>query len=89
MQVAAAPASTSPLLLLVQILPIFVLTIPFLIFNGIIAKRKGRNPVEFVLLSLIPFVGMFIILWLASLSDIAVIKDIEALKAKVSELEKK
>jgi hypothetical protein len=89
MQVSATSGHPSSLAMLIQILPILFLAIPFLIMNGVIAKRKGRNPVEFVLLSLIPLVGMFITLWLVSLSDISVIKEIEALKAKIAELDKK
>lgn len=56
----------SPLL---QMIPLAILTIPILIINMKLAKRKGRNMVLFFFLSLIPLVAYYVAIHLASLTD--------------------
>ena len=54
-------------------LPMILLSIPFMILNGIISKRKGKNQVGYILLSLLPLVGLCLTIYLVSLLD----KDIQ------------
>jgi len=51
----------------------FLVSIPFLILNIVIARRKGKNPVKYGLLSLIPLVGFALAWYLISRTD----KDLE------------
>jgi hypothetical protein len=81
--------SPSGVSMLWQLGPIVLLSIPFLIMNGFIAFRKGKSPILFVILALIPIANIFISMWLISLPDESVLRDVEALKAKVAALENK
>jgi len=53
--------------------PILLLMVPFIILNGIISKRKGKSQLKYILLSFIPSVGVFLIIYLVSFLD----KDIQ------------
>jgi hypothetical protein len=55
------------------ILLIVVLAGPFMVLNGMISKRKGKNQTKYILLSIIPYLGIFLALYLISFLD----KDIE------------
>jgi hypothetical protein len=46
-----------------------LLMLPIVFLNAAIAKRKGRSRVKYVLLSLIPLVGYFLLWNLISLPD--------------------
>ena len=48
---------------------LLIMSIPILIFNIFLAKRKGKNPVYYGILSLIPLVGFYLAIYLASLID--------------------
>ena len=50
-------------------LPMILLVIPFIFLNGIIAKRKGKNKIKYILLSFIPPLGLFISIYLVSFLD--------------------
>jgi len=50
-------------------IPLLIFISPIVILNIIIAKRKGRSPVLFGFFSLIPFVGFYLAIHLASLMD--------------------
>jgi hypothetical protein len=58
---------------LASFLPMILLSIPFMILNGIISKRKGKNQIGYILLSLLPLVGFCLTIYLVSLLD----KDIQ------------
>jgi len=45
------------------------MTIPIAFLNAYIASRKGRNPVLFLILGFIPFVGFYLTIYLLSLTD--------------------
>ncbi len=69
---------SSPLLFdLLFLLLLFVL--PIVILSFIIAPRKGKNPILYGLLSLIPIVNIFIIWYLISLTDKSVIEKLDAI----------
>lgn len=46
-----------------------ILMIPVVVLNVSIAKRKGKNAAEYGWLSVIPFVGYFLAIYLISLTD--------------------
>jgi len=50
-------------------IPLIMMTMPIVIINIFIAKRKGRNPILHGALSLIPLVGFYLAIYLASLTD--------------------
>ncbi len=52
-----------------MIFPFLFTIIPLMIINYILAKRKGRNPIAFCLLSILPFVGVPLCIYLLSLMD--------------------
>ena len=56
-----------------MIIPFLCTIIPLMIVNYIMAKRKGKNPIAYCLLSILPFVGFPLCIYLLSLID----KDIE------------
>jgi hypothetical protein len=49
----------------VQLLPFLLLTIPFAIGNGYLAARLGRNPLLWVVLSLVPLVNYLFFVYVA------------------------
>ena len=63
-------------------IPIILIGVPFVIFAAKFAKRKGKDRVPYVLMSLIPFVGLFVLMWLASLTDKVVLDRLEQLENK-------
>lgn len=50
-------------------IPLFIMTVPIIIFNIFLSKRKGRSPFLYGILSIIPFVGLYLAIYLASLTD--------------------
>jgi len=54
---------------IVSFIPLLIVTIPIIIFNAFLAKRKGKNSLLYGALSLIPFVGFYLAIYLASLTD--------------------
>ena len=46
-----------------------ILMVPIIVLNVLIAKRKGKNVAEYGWLSVIPFVGYFLTIYLLSLTD--------------------
>ncbi len=70
--------SSYPLLFdLLVILLLFVL--PIVVLSFIIAPRKGKNPILYGLLSLIPVMNIYIICYLISLTDRSVIEKLDAI----------
>ena len=57
---------------------IFIM-IPLAILNSSIAKRKGKSGARFGWLSVIPFVGYILAIYLISLTDKAVIEKLDQL----------
>lgn len=51
------------------IFPILFVSVPLMIVNYIMAKRKGKEPILFCLLSIFPFVGIPFAIYLLSLLD--------------------
>jgi hypothetical protein len=58
---------------LATFLPMIFLMIPFAIINGIVSERKGKNKLKYILLSLIPPLGIYLLFYLATFLD----KDIQ------------
>jgi hypothetical protein len=53
----------------ITFIPMLLMSIPILIMNIILAKRKGRNAVLYFVISIIPLAGYFAAIFLASLTD--------------------
>lgn len=71
-----APAAP---LLLAQLAPLFIISALLAAIFAAIAPRKGRS--RFVaFLAFIPFVNGLYAIWLCSLTDVSVLRDIEELK---------
>ena len=49
------------------------IAMPSVILNGIISKRKGKNQIKYILLSIIPIIGFYLSIYLISFLD----KDIQ------------
>ena len=58
-------------------IPLIIMTIPVIILNITIAIRKGKNPAVYGVISVIPMIGFFLCLYLASLTDKAINEKIE------------
>jgi hypothetical protein len=55
--------------LFTSLFPMILTAIPFIILNGIIARRKGKNQIKYILLSFIPLFGFFLTIYLVSFLD--------------------
>jgi predicted membrane-bound dolichyl-phosphate-mannose-protein mannosyltransferase len=73
--------STSEMLL--SLVPFLVATVIFFFFAIPISRRKGKG-VGFAAWCLIPFVTLFILFYLVSLTDKAVLDRLAALESKAS-----
>jgi hypothetical protein len=71
---------TSPLL---SLLPFLLVTFIFFLFAVPISRRKGKG-IGFAALCLVPFVSIFILLYLVSLTDKSVLDRLAALEGKIS-----
>ncbi len=60
----------------------FAYQIPFIIINGVIARRKGKEPVLYVLLSFIPFASAIVTVFLLGITDVRVKEQLLAIKQK-------
>lgn len=69
----------SPAPLLAQLAPLIIVCAGLAFVLAPIARRKGRSPL-LALLAFVPLVNMMFAIWLCSLTDAAVLKDIEMLK---------
>ncbi len=66
--------------LLFDLLVILLLFVsPIVVLSFIIAPRKGKNPILYGLLSLIPVMNIYIICYLISLTDKSVIEKLDAI----------
>jgi hypothetical membrane protein len=65
-----------------SLLPFLIVTIIFFLFAIPISRRKGKS-IAFPILCLVPLLGPFILLYLASLSDKAVLERLSALEQKL------
>lgn len=63
----------------VMLITWYLFVIPLAFVNANIAKRKGRSKTFYGWMSIIPFVGMFMCLFLISLTDKAVVDKIDRL----------
>jgi hypothetical protein len=75
---AAKPAfkgvfNMSLLLLIPIISQALLISVPFMVLNGIISVRKGKDQTKYILLSIVPVLGFFLTLYLISFLD----KDIQ------------
>ena len=66
---------------LMSLFPIVLLIIPSIIINSIISKRKGKNQINYILLSFIPLVGLYLTMYLISFLD----KDVQEKINKIYE----
>jgi hypothetical protein len=67
--------------LLVSLLPLLIVTLILFVFSIPISRRKGKRFI-YPLLCLIPFLTMFILLYLISLTDKQVLDRLAALEGK-------
>jgi hypothetical protein len=70
---------------LMVLLPLFV---GLIFLNLSLVKRKGRSPVKYALLSVIPFVGVYLVFNLVSLPDVALEETVEQILHKLDALNK-
>jgi hypothetical protein len=54
-----------------------------MILNGIISKRKGKNSIKYVLLSLLPIVGLCLVIYLNSFLDKTIENQIDEIHNKL------
>ena len=54
---------------LVTLLPIIIVSISVAFVSYVTAKRKGRNPVLFAVIALVPFIGGLVLLFLIGITD--------------------
>lgn len=73
-------APSTPVQMLVALLPVLITAIFLMIITVPISSRKGRNPVLWGLLCCIPFVNLFLVLWLISQTDVEVKDQIKSLR---------
>ena len=66
---------------LISLLPFLIITLLFFFFAIPISRRKGKG-FGFALLCLIPFVTIFVLLYLVSLPDKKVLDRLTALEGK-------
>jgi ABC-type polysaccharide/polyol phosphate export permease len=67
----------------ISLVPLVLITIPFLIMICFLARRKGRNLALYFLLGLIPGVNMLSALWLASQTDVSIRAELADLKRRL------
>ena len=65
-------------------LPMILLAIPLIIINGIISIRKGKNQIKYILLSFIPFLGLYLTIYLVSFMDKDIQDKINKIYEKIS-----
>ena len=70
--------------LLGGILPILIFQIPYALFAGALAKRLNGNTVLWVILSLIPLVGMIFLMYVFYRIIIRVLDRLEEINSKVA-----
>jgi hypothetical protein len=66
---------------LISLLPFLIVTLIFVVFSIPISRRKGKSFI-YPVLCLIPFVTIFILLYLVSLTDKQVLDRLAALEGK-------
>ncbi len=76
------PAATS---LLLSLVPLIVMTIPLAIICYLVAKEKGRNPLLYGALGIIPFVNGVILFYLVATPDRVLHEKVDRLLAILSE----
>ena len=70
--------SEGPLIL--PFLPLIIFTIPFLILVAFLAKRKGVNLILAVFVGLFPMANILFALWLASKTDLDILKRLKQIE---------
>jgi len=68
--------------LITVLVTFLILLIPTAILNAIIARRKGKSRALYGWISVIPFVGFYLLFFLISLPDKELIDKIDKLLAK-------
>jgi uncharacterized membrane protein (GlpM family) len=63
--------------LITMLVTFMLIAIPIAFLNANIAKRKGKSAAEFGWLSVIPFVGYFVAIYLVSLTDKALMDKVD------------
>ena len=77
MNTQSSPAEPS----IIGLLPLFLIGTLLAVFIFRIAKRKGKSP-AFAIYGFIPLVNILVAIWLASLTDKAVLEELAALRGK-------
>jgi len=76
--------SPPPLAGLLAFLPFFLICGALAVLIAFVAKRKGRSPLV-ALLAFVPLVNGLYALWLCSLTDVSVLREIEELRRRMHE----
>ncbi len=79
-------APSTPVQVLITLLPILITAIFLMIITVPISLRKGRNPVLWGLLCCVPFANLFLALWLISQTDVEVKDQIRALQDDLAKM---
>lgn len=74
---------TFPVHVIAPFIPLLLVSALLVIFILSLARRKGRSQLLCVL-GFVPIANMFVTLWLASLTDRAVLDQLEDLKRRVA-----
>jgi len=79
-------APATPVQILAALLPVLITAIFLLIITVPISSRKGRNPVLWGLLCCVPFINLFLVLWLISQTDVEVKNQIKSLQDDLAKM---
>ena len=66
--------------LILPFLPLIIFTLPFLILVAFLAKRKGVNLILAVFVGLFPMANILFALWLASKTDLDILKRLKQIE---------
>ncbi len=69
--------------ILLQFVPLLTMAVIFVPLGIILATRKGKSRLLFVLVAFVPIVNFLALIWLASLTDQAVLEELAKLRGKV------
>ncbi len=71
--------------LLAQAFPIILVMAPILIILYLLAQRKGKDYLPYLILGCIPLVNALALVWLASQTDAAIKAELEDLRRRLDE----
>ena len=66
---------------LASLLPLLLISVSFAVTGFLIARRKGKNPALFAVLSFVPLINITVIFYLVALTDKEVYDRLERIEA--------